>query len=217
MIRQKIKEKNYSRLTLITIMFFALIVLFFYFDRQNELSHLIRAWGLSGILLSIFLIALLCMTPIPSEGLLILLFKIFGVYEGALYAWLGSILGSLANFYLARYFGQIFFEKLITPRRLHMVDHWISKNGPLGLMITGLSPIPPIAIAYIAGVMPSVKPWTLIWTAALSIIPYYVGAALVYVGVSKSTWIWVAVGGVTILTLWGIGYTLFKKANNTLQ
>ncbi|MFA4885125.1 MAG: VTT domain-containing protein [Desulfotomaculaceae bacterium] len=216
MKRQNTKEKNYGGLTLILILSIGLIILFFYLDRQNQLSTLIRTWGLSGVLLSILLMAALCMTPIPSEGLVIILFKIFGIYEGALFSWLGSIFSSLAIFYLARYFGQGFFKKLITPDRFDTVDHWIRKKGTIGLLIARLLPIPAFAVNYIAGVMPSVKLWPYVWTAALSIIPYYVGAALVYVGVAKSTWIWLAVGGVIFLAFWGISYILSKKANNSL-
>ncbi len=217
MIGQKNKEKNYGWLTLISIIFVALIILFFYLDRQNQLSQVIRTWGLGGILLSILLMAALCMTPIPSEGLVILLLKIFGIYEGALYSWLGSILSSLAIFYLARNFGQSFFQKMITPSRFKMVDHWIRKKGSLGLLIARLLPIPAFVVNYITGVMPSVKLWPYVWTAALSMIPYYIGTTLVYVGIFKSTWIWLAVGGVTIITFWGVSYILSRKANNILQ
>ncbi|HWP97064.1 MAG TPA: VTT domain-containing protein [Syntrophomonadaceae bacterium] len=214
MKRQNTTEKNYGWLTLILILFIGLIILFFYLDRHDQLSTLIGTWGLGGILLSILLMAALCMTPIPSEGLAILLLKIFGIYEGTLYSWLGSILGSLAIFYLARYFGQGFFKKLITHDRFDTVDHWIRKKGSMGLLIARLLPFPAYAVNYIAGIMPSVKLWTYVWTAALSIIPYYVGVALVYSGVAKSTWLWLAVGGVVILVLWGISYILNRKYFN---
>lgn len=210
---QNVNEKHYARLTLVLILFIGLIILFFYLDRHNQLSTLIRRWGLGGALLSILLMAALCMTPIPSEGLLILLFKIFGIYEGILFAWLGSILSSLAIFYLARYFGQTFFEQLITPDRFATVDKWILQKGSLGLFIARLLPIPAFAVNYIAGVMPSVQLWPYVWTAALSIIPYYVGTALIYTGIAKSTWIWLAVGGAAILALWGISYILSKASS----
>lgn len=212
MSSQNIKGNNYGWLTLILIIFAALIVLFFYFDRQDQLSQIIQTWGSGGILLSILLMAALCMTPIPSEGFVILLLKVFGVYEGSLYSWLGSILSSLAIFYLARYLGQSFFQKMITPQRFKMVDHWIHKRGSLGLLIARLLPVPAFVVNYITGVMPSVKLWPYVWTAALSMIPYYTGTALVYVGVAKSTWIWLAVGGAAILALWGISYTLGQKS-----
>ncbi|WP_434510281.1 TVP38/TMEM64 family protein [Desulfitobacterium sp. AusDCA] len=208
---QKLNKKNYIVLFLIMVIFTVLIVLFFYLDRENRLSSLIQNWGLRGIFLSLLLMTALCMTPIPSEGLVILLLKVFGIFAGTLYAWIGSILSSLIIFYLARYFGKSFFQKLITPQRFETVDHWIREKGSLGLLIARLLPIPAFAVNYIAGVMPSVKLWPYIWTAALSIIPYYIGTALVYVGIVQSTWIWLAVGGTAILAFWGISYSLNKR------
>lgn len=215
MTDQNIKEINYIWLILSLIIFVGLIVLFFYLDRQNQLSSLIQTWGPGGILLSIFLMTALCMTPIYSEGLLILLFKIYGVYEGILIAWLGSLLSSLAIFYLVRYYGQNFFKKLITPDRVNKVNIWIQKKGSLGLFLARLLPLPAFVVNYIAGVMSSIKLWPYIWTAALAILPYYVGTALVYIGIDQFRLVWLAVGVVTIFSLWGIGYTLSKKANSS--
>jgi uncharacterized membrane protein YdjX (TVP38/TMEM64 family) len=212
---QNIKEINYIWLILSLIILVGLIVLFFYLDRQNQLSLIIRTWGPGGILLSIFLMTALCMTPIYSEGLLILLFKIYGIYEGILIAWLGSLLSSLAIFYLVRYYGQNFFKKLITPERVNKVNIWIQKKGSLGLFLARLLPLPAFVVNYIAGVMSSIKLWPYIWTAALAILPYYVGTALVYIGVAQFRLVWLAVGVVIIFSLWGIGYTLSKKANNS--
>ncbi|AHF06229.1 TVP38/TMEM64 family protein [Desulfitobacterium metallireducens] len=213
----KIEDKNYGWLTLILVISVLLIVLFFYLDRQNNISYFIQTWGIGGIFLGILLMAALCMTPIPSEGLVILLLKIYGVYGGILYSWLGSILSSIAIFYITRYLGKSFFQKLLTPQRFETVDHWIQKKGSSGLLIARLLPIPAFAVNYIAGAIPSVKLWPYTWTAALSIIPYYIGTALVYIGVAQSTWIWLAVGGVAILTVWGISYFLSKTSKNQIS
>lgn len=210
---QKNKIKNYIALALILILSAALIILFFYLDRQGQLSALIQLWGIGGILFAILLIGALTMTPIPSEGFLILLLKIYGLFWGTLYAWLGSIISSGVIYYLARYYGKSFFMHLITPKRFEMVDHWIEGKGTLGLFIARLLPIPAFAVNYIAGVLPSVKLWPYVWTAALSIIPYYLGTALIYQGVAKSTWIWLIVGAAALLALWGVSYLLSKQTN----
>jgi uncharacterized membrane protein YdjX (TVP38/TMEM64 family) len=190
-----------------------MIIIFFYLDRQNQLSIIIQKTGIVGILLSILLMTVLCMTPIPSEGLVILLLKIFGIYEGAFYSWLGSILSSLTIFYFAHYFGKGFFQKMITPQRMETVDHWIQKKGALGLFIARLLPIPAFAVNYAAGVLPSVKLWPYVWTAALAIIPYYLGTVFVYIGLTKATWIWLAAGLVALLALWWIS-NIFRKQTN---
>jgi uncharacterized membrane protein YdjX (TVP38/TMEM64 family) len=210
----KNKDKNYFRLIIVFILFITLIILFLYLDRQNQISRIIQAKGIAGILLSILLMTALCMTPIPSEGMVILLLKIFGVYEGTFYSWLGSILSSLIIFYFAHYFGQGFMQKIINPQRLQIVDHWIQKKGALGLLIARLLPIPAFAVNYAAGVLPSVKLWPYVWTAALAIIPYYLGTVFVYIGIAKATWIWLVVGVIALLALWQISFLLSKHTNN---
>jgi uncharacterized membrane protein YdjX (TVP38/TMEM64 family) len=210
------KGNNYGILTLIFILIITLIVCFFYFDRQNQLSQVIRSWGPGGILLSILLMTAICITPIPSEGLVILLLKVFGIYEGPLYSWLGSILGSLVIFFLARHFGQVFFRKMITPQRFEMIDHWIQKKGSTGLLVARLLPIPAFAVNYITALMPSVKLWPYIWTSALSMIPYYLWTALLYVGIAKSIRTALIIGGVAIIIFWGINLTLSNKSQKHL-
>jgi uncharacterized membrane protein YdjX (TVP38/TMEM64 family) len=214
MISQNVKEKNYFWFTLIILIFVAMIFLFFYLDRHNELSQIIRQWHLGGILLSILLMAALCMTPIPSEGLLVLLLKIYGIYEGILYSWLGMIISSLAIFYLARHSGPRLFQKMITPRYLELVEHWIREKGSMGLLIARLFPLPPFAVNFIAGASYSVKFWPYLWTAALSIIPYYVGFTLIYIGVLKSIWIGLVIAGIIIFSLLGVSYIARKIPNN---
>jgi uncharacterized membrane protein YdjX (TVP38/TMEM64 family) len=205
-----INRKSYFWLIIITIIFLALIVLFFYLDRHNELSRIIRTWQPAGILLSILIIAALSMTPIPSEGFLILLFKIFGIYEALFYSWLGTILSALVIFYMAHHSGRSLFQKMINPRYIETVDQWVLEKGSIGLLFARLLPVPPFAINFIAGSISSIKFWSYIWTAALAILPYYIGCALIYVGVFRTTKYWLVIGGLIILTLWGISYSFSR-------
>lgn len=83
-----------------------------------------------------------------------------------------------------------------------------------------LLPLPAIAVNYAAGVIPSIKFWPYFWTACVSIIPYYIGTALVVIGVAKHTWLWFLAGGLVILAIGSIGYVLGRKngqINNTNQ
>lgn len=209
----KLKGKNNVFLTLFIIIFLFLIVLFFYLDRKNQLSTLIRAWGIWGILLSILLMAALCMTPIPSEGFYLLLLKIFGVFLGPIYSWLGSIISAFVIYYLVHYFGKSLFQKLITPKYFETVDNWVKKRGSVGLLAARILPIPAFIVNYIAAAMPSISLWPYVWTSAVSIIPYYLGTTLVYIGVAKSTWIWLVAGVTAIIVVFTVSYQLNKKTN----
>jgi len=210
-IENKRDIRKYVLTGVLIAAFVFLIAAFFYLDRRGQLSVVIREWGLWGVAFAILLMAALCMTPIPSEGLVILYLKIYGVYEAVFFAWLGSTLSAIAIFIIVRVFGQTLMEKLISPERFQVVDNWIKGKGSLGLFVARLLPIPAFAVNYIAGSMPSMKFWTYLWTAALSMIPYYVGTALVFIGLSRETWIWVVLGMVALVLFWGTGYLLNKR------
>jgi uncharacterized membrane protein YdjX (TVP38/TMEM64 family) len=210
-IENKRKISKYVWTGVLIAAFVSLIAAFFYLDRRGEISVVIREWGLWGVAFAILLMAALCMTPIPSEGLVVLYLKIYGVYEAVFFAWIGSTLSAVAIFIIVRVFGQTLMQRLITPERFQVVDNWVKGKGPLGLFIARLLPIPAFAVNYIAGSMPSMTFWTYLWTAALSMIPYYVGTALVFIGISRETWIWVALGLVALILFWGTGYFFNKK------
>ena len=202
---------KYGWTGILIAVFILLIAAFFYLDRRNEISVIILEWGLWGVAFAIFLMAALCMTPIPSEGLVVLLLKIYGVYQGVFFAWLGSTLSAVAIFIIVRVFGPTLMQKLISQERFKVVDNWVKGKGSLGLFVARLLPIPAFAVNYIAGAMPSMKLWTYLWTAALAIIPYYVGTALVFSGVARETWIWLVLGIVALILFWGTGYVLNKR------
>ena len=210
-IGDKRNIRKYGWAGILIAAFVLLIAAFFYLDRRNEISVIIREWGLWGVAFAIFLMAALCMTPIPSEGLVVLLLKIYGVYQGVFFAWLGSTLSAVAIFIIVRVFGQTLMQKLISPERFKVVDNWVKGKGSLGLFMARLLPIPAFAVNYIASAIPSMKLWTYLWTAALAMIPYYVGTALVFLGVARETWIWLVLGLAALIVFWGTGYVLNKR------
>ena len=210
-IEDKRNLRKYGWTGVLIVAFVLLIAVFFYFDRRNEISVIIREWGLWGVVFAIFLMAALCMTPIPSEGVVVLYLKIYGIYQGIFFAWLGSTLSAMAIFIIVRVYGQTLMKRLISPERFEVVDNWVKGKGSLGLFLARLLPIPAFAVNYIAGAMPSMKLWTYLWTAALSMIPYYVGTALVFLGVARETWIWLVLGIVALMLFWGAGYVLNKR------
>ncbi|WP_088188331.1 VTT domain-containing protein [Desulfosporosinus sp. FKA] len=205
------KLGKYGLTALITVVFIVLLVAFFYYDRQNRISDVIQAWGIWGVAFAILLMTAICMTPIPSEGLVIMFLKVFGVYEGVFFAWIGSTFSSLVIFILVRYYGQTLMKKLISPERFNTVDNWVKGKGSLGLLVARLLPIPAFAVNYIAGAMPSMQLWTYLWTAAVSMIPYYIGTALVFLGIARATWIWLVLGFAALALFWGTSYFLNKR------
>lgn len=203
--------RKYGWFSLIILIIIICIVVFFYFDRQNEISNIILAWGFWGAIIAILLMGVMCMTPIPSEGLLILYLKIYGIYLGILYSWVGSIIGSLAIFIIARNYGQELMQKKIRPEQIKVVDSWVNEKGSLGLLIARLLPIPAFVVNYIAGVMPSMKLWSYLWTAAISMAPYYISTGMVFIGVTRKSWLWLIWGGIVLILFSSIKYINNKR------
>jgi len=197
--------------TAISILVVISVVLFFYYDKHDSLSRAFRAWGIIGIIIAIILMAILCITPIPSESLLILYLKIYGVTAGTLYSWLGSILSSLIVFFIARLLGKPVLRAMITDARFDLVDKWIQDRGTMGLFLVRLLPIPGFVVSYFVGTIPSIGLWSFTWTAAVSVIPYYIAIALIYLGFSTGLVAWAAGGFGGLLLVGAVVYMVRKR------
>lgn len=198
---------------LIVAAFVLFVIAFFYFDRQNQISDIIRTCGPFGVILVVLLMAGVCLTPMPSEGLVIMYLKIYGVYLGIFLAWFGATLSALVIFIVVRLYGQGLIQKYFSADHIKTVDRWICGKGATGLLVARLLPLPAFAVNYISAAMPSMKLWTYLWTAALTIIPYYIGTALVFLGVANETRQWFVLGVVALVAFWCAGYYLKKKGH----
>jgi len=189
----------------------AMVVLFIYFDRRDELSLSLRHLGIWGVLASILLMAVLCMVPVPSEFLLLMDMRVYGVWWGVCYAWIGSLLGAVLILIVARSVGRPLLESIVAPERYERVNGWVRDKGWPGLLMARLLPLPASVINYLAGLVLSVSPWHYTWTAAVSIIPYYVGAALLYMGIFTRFVAWLFVGAFVVIGFWITSYLVNRR------
>lgn len=187
------------------------VVLFFYYDRHNTLSTIFRSWGILGIVVAILFMAVLCITPVPSESLLILYMHVYGVAWGVLYSWIGSIVSSLIVFGVARVLGKPFLKSALHDSRFGTIVQWIDSKGTAGLLIVRLLPIPGFLVSYVVATMPSVGLWRFVWTAAVTVVPYYTGAALIYQGVATHLVYWIVAGVSALGVFWAAIYLLRKR------
>jgi len=151
------------------------------------------------------------MTPIPSEGLLVMFFKVFGVIHGGLYSWVGAMLGSIVAFLLARHLITPILRSRISADRFQRIEHWIARRGAVGLLLLRLLPVPAFVQNYMIGAVPGISFWRYFWTGSVAILPYYVGTASLFLGVNSRTGEWVAVGGVVLFVLWITGFLLKRQ------
>ncbi|WP_206917238.1 TVP38/TMEM64 family protein [Alicyclobacillus suci] len=194
-----------STIALIVI-FAILIVIFFRFDRSNELSRVIQSTGILGVIIAIALMALLSILPVPSEFLMIVIMKIFGPWWGILLSWVGTMIAAIVTFLLARHVGRKLLRHFISEDRVEQISSWIGNRGIFGLIAVRIIPFPFIVVNYVAGVLRNIRLRDFIWTSAVGGIPYYIGAALVFLGVSKRYMTWLVIGAVALVTVWVAGY-----------
>ncbi|MFB5189898.1 TVP38/TMEM64 family protein [Alicyclobacillus fastidiosus] len=194
----------------VILVFALLIVLFFRLDRSDELSRVIHSTGLLGILIAVVLMAVLSILPLPSEFLMIVIMKIFGPWWGILLSWIGTMTAAIVTFLLARHLGRKLLSHFISEDRFEQISNWIGNRGAVGLIMVRIIPFPFIVVNYAAGVLRGIRLRDFIWTSAVGGIPYYIGAALVFLGVSKRYVTWLIVGGVALVVVWIAGY-LFNR------
>lgn len=185
-----------------------IIVAFLYIDRGQVVSNIIRSSGWLGIVTAILLIALISMTPIPTESLTIMCLKSYGIGWGIFYSWVGSTLSSVAIFLLVRSIRAPLLQLVISQERFEQVNEWIKSKGTIGLVIARLLPLPAFIVNYITAFIPAIEFWSYLWTAALTIIPSYLVTALIFMGISENLRTWLVVGSLCMVLIWVSSYLL---------
>jgi uncharacterized membrane protein YdjX (TVP38/TMEM64 family) len=188
-----------------------LAAVFFRLDRMGVISQAIRSLGIFGIVLAILLMALFCVVPLTSELIMIMNMKIFGAWTGIFYSWSGAMIGATAIFLLARTFGRRLLQPFISEKHFRQVNVWVKSKGTLGLLFVRLLPLPFIVVNYTAGVLPSVKLRNYVWTTGLGILPYNLGAALIFLGVSRHLVTLLAVGAAAVAAIWAGGFMIYRR------
>lgn len=201
-----------NRKNLLIIFIVAGVVAFFYFNRHHRLSAFIQSDGSASILAAILAMALMCLTPLPSEGLLLVFYNVFGIVMGSIYAWSGYVLSTLLIFVVARYFSTNFIRKKIANSRFEAVDRWIGERSIAGLLIVRILPIPAFIVNCVLGTMPSVSFLKYWFTAIVAILPYYITSSCLYLGVTTAHYSIILIGAFVGLIMWFIGWT-FKRKN----
>ena len=161
----------------------------YYISRHEELvKSFIRDAGMLGPILSILLFAVLGLSPIPSEIIVIIVGAVYGGLEGTLISFLGNMVAAVIEYYLGGHIARMAdFEE----RRQHMPLGLgrFPANSPLFLIAARIVPGYGPKMVGIVGGMYKVPLWRYIWTAA---IPTALGAAFF------------AFGGASLMnTLWG--------------
>ncbi len=116
------------------------------------LESMIASYGQIGLLIAMIIQTIIA--PIPSEVLLFFYGAIgIKIIDVVIFGGLGTIIGAIIAFYIARVGGKPIIAKLIGSKWVGHVDSWVERNGTKAILFTRLVPIIPFdLISYMSGI-----------------------------------------------------------------
>lgn len=117
-------------------------------DRDFDgLRQFILSYGFWAPLCSILLMTLQSLIPfVPGLAITITNAWVFGWQYGAVYSWLGALLGACLDFAIARWYGRPIVENFINNKYLKVADEFLRRHGIAAVFITRLTPIIPFKV-----------------------------------------------------------------------
>ena len=100
MILQNNKIRNYF-LALLSLII-PLFLIYLLASDINSVERVISTAGITGPLASILLMAVLSLTPIPTDPIVVLNGALFGIFVGAFVSWIGNNLAAVIEYFIGR-------------------------------------------------------------------------------------------------------------------
>ena len=175
-------------------------------DRQRLQGMLQSAGALAPLLFLALLIFQAVIAPLPAPALAIAGGYGFGVLEGFLLTWLGSLVGGVISFGISRRFGRRFVAE---SRRAERFDRFVEENGAALIFLLRLIPLVSFdAVSYAAG-LSSIRFGSFLLATALGMLPGTF--AFVYLGGSDpGPWTWAVLLGLAAVA--GAAYVLHRRS-----
>ena len=109
--------------------------------------------------------------PIPSIIITVAGSLIFGSFNATILTIIGSFLGNIITYFIAKYYGNEYFENLISEKKRALFYKYSEKYGPLVLFILRLNPITSNDIfSYLAGLI-GIPFWKFLLSTMLGVTP----------------------------------------------
>ncbi len=160
---------------------------------MNSLVATLVSWGPGGVLL----LALIDSAGIPIPGGVDVLVTVVATlsarsgYLGALFATLGSLLGSLVLYYIGRRGGQAYLERHTSSERGAKFRCWFLRYGLITVFIPALLPIPlPLKVFILCAGAFGVRTRSFVLVLLAARIPRYFGLAFLGVKLGEHSMAW---------------------------
>ncbi len=173
-----------------------------YFGRRQELKDYIEAQGLVGVAIFIFFqVFQVVVATIPGEIVQIAGGYIYGVFWGTIYLVIGVVIGSVINFFIARWLGFKIIKAFIPEKRLTQLHDLVrGAKSDFGMFMLFLIPgLPKDILTYVAGLTP-VPAGRFLIIAIVARLPALIGSSFIGASLQREiTIIAIVVSGVAVI------------------
>ena|GEM_PF-5018380 len=211
-ISDKFRRSRISVWTKLTVAGFLLsIIAVLYLNAHPQTVLHLRNYGILGFCTAILAMTVFCLTPVPSESLLFVLLKVYGIMWGVLGGWTGLLLSNVIIFFVVRRMGARWLPQRAYPQWFQASQRIVVNTGRRGLLISRLLPIPAFFSSIILAFMPVVGFFDYLWTSGISVIPYYTGMIFIFKGLTGAVLVWLPVGLCFLLGVSLAGSAVLKR------
>ncbi len=171
----------------------------------------LRSYGPLAPVVSITLILLHAVVPLPAELLVLANGLTFGFWGGLAISWSGFVLSALSIYVAGRLWGRPLLERTVSQRHQERLDSWLAREGALPLLAARLIPLIPFNAVCLAAGAVRAPLWTYTWTTGVGILPLaaivtflgsYLGESSLHLG--TPFWILSLLFVISILAAWWI-------------
>lgn len=167
-------RKLINRLTIVSTIIIILLCIYWYnlgiFSSQAAMEAYLADKQIMGPVIFILIQIVQVVIPIIPGGVSLLAGVIFfGAMPGFIYNYIGIVVGSLINFFLARYYGKSFILHIVSEESLEKYTKWTKNQKKFNwfFAICILAPVAPDDLLCLLAGLTEMKPWTYFWIIVL--------------------------------------------------
>lgn len=167
-------RKLINRLTIISTIVIIGLCIYWYqlgiFTSQAKMSAYLADKKILGPIIFVLIQIIQVVIPIIPGGVSLLAGVVFfGVGPGFIYNYIGIVIGSLINFFLARYYGKSFILHIVSEESLEKYTKWTKNQKKFNwfFAICILAPVAPDDLLCLLAGLTEMKPWTYFWIIVL--------------------------------------------------
>lgn len=167
-------RKLINRLTIVSTIIIILLCIYWYnlgiFSSQAAMEAYLADKQIMGPVIFILIQIVQVVIPIIPGGVSLLAGVVFfGAVPGFIYNYIGIVVGSLINFFLARYYGKSFILHIVSEESLEKYTKWTKNQKKFNwfFAICILAPVAPDDLLCLLAGLTEMRPWTYFWIIVL--------------------------------------------------